>query len=283
MAAPGMTPAGIRLGMALPGIVIALLFFALPLSTVAVEAAADGGSAFGRLFADPVFWRGLRGTLVLGITAPLASLIVGTAVAMHLARLAPARRTAMLFVISLPLTFSGLIVAYGFILVFGRAGFVTLSLAELGADPAVVGGFIYSPLGLGTAYAYYLIPRVVLVVLPALLNFDQGQLAAARTLGAGRLRALADILLPQILPSLVAAFGLTAAVAIGAYGTALALVGTQVNILPLVLYSRISETGSDFPAAAALSVVLMGICCAVIALAEVATLRRTPLSARRGA
>ncbi len=280
MTNPGMAPAGIRLGMALPGIVIALLFFALPLSTVAVEAAADGGSAFGRLFADPVFWRGLRGTIVLGLAAPLASLIVGTAVAMHLARLAPARRTAMLFVISLPLTFSGLIVAYGFILVFGRAGFVTLSLAELGADPAVVGGFIYSPLGLGTAYAYYLIPRVVLVVLPALLNFDQGQLAAARTLGAGRFRALADILLPQILPSLVAAFGLTAAVAIGAYGTALALVGTQVNILPLLLYSRISETGSDFPAAAALSVVLMGICCAVIALAEVATLRRAPLRGR---
>jgi len=29
----------------------------------------------------------------------------------------------------------------------------------------------------------------------------------------------------------------------GTYGTALALVDTQVNILPLVLYNRISNTG----------------------------------------
>ncbi len=81
-------------------------------------------------------------------------------------------------------------------------------------------------------------------------------------------------MIPQVFPSLVAAYCLTAAVVIGAYGTALALVGTRVNILPLMLYSKISETGSDFPAAAALSVVLMGICCTVIALAEVAGHRR---------
>ncbi len=30
-------------------------------------------------------------------------------------------------------------------------------------------------------------------------------------------------------------------------GKALALAGTQVNILPLVLYSKISETGTDLP------------------------------------
>lgn len=269
-----LSPAGIRMAFAVPGIVVLLFFFLLPLSVVVLEATAGGGSAFSRLFADPVFWAGLWGTLALGTVAPLASLVVGTMVALHLSRLPAGKRTAYLFIISLPLTFSGLIIAYGFILVFGRAGFVTLLLAEIGFDPAVIGGFIYSPVGLGVAYSYYLIPRVVLVVLPSLVNFDMTQVAAARSLGAGAFRAYRDILVPQIMPSLIAAFCLTAAVAIGAYGTALALVGTQVNILPLVLYSKISETGSDFPAAAALSVVLMGICCSVIALAEIITARR---------
>ena len=271
-----LTPPGLRAVFAAPGVVVLLLFFALPLSVIVVEAASEGGSAFGRLFEDSVFWKGLQGTLVLGTVAPFVSVAVGLLVAMHLSRLGQAARTGLLLVISLPLTFSGLIVAYGFILVFGRAGFVTLLLAELGADPAVVGGLIYSPAGLGVAYTYYLIPRVVLVVLPALVNFDEAQIAAARSLGAGAVRSYFEILLPQIYPSMLAAFCLTAAVAIGAYGTALALVGTQVNILPLVLYSKISETGSDFPAAAALSVVLMGICCAVISLAEIATRRGRP-------
>jgi putative spermidine/putrescine transport system permease protein len=78
-----------------------------------------------------------------------------------------------------------------------------------------------------------------------------------------------DILIPQVLPTAVAAYCLVAAVAIGAYGTALALVGTQVNILPLQLYSKISGTGTDFPAAAALSVILMALCCLVLSAGEV--------------
>ena len=263
---------------ALPGMAVLGLFFILPVCAVMVGAFTDGGAAFGRLKADPVFWNGLRGTLVLGTVAPLFSLVVGFCVALTLSRVAPHLRTAALIAISLPLTFSGLIVAYGFILLLGRAGFVTLLLAKLGFDPAVIGGFIFSPVGLGLAYSYYLVPRVVLIVLPAITNFDRTQLIAARSLGAGAFRSVVEVMLPQILPSLVAAFCLTSAVAVGAYGTALALVGTQVNILPLVLYSKISETGTDLPAASAASLVLVAICALVVSLGE--TVR--PKGRRRG-
>ncbi|MGI6246203.1 MAG: ABC transporter permease [Pseudochelatococcus sp.] len=259
---------------ALPGALVFALFFALPATSILLEAASDAGGAVARVFSDPVFRNGLRGSLLIGTLAPLVSLAVGVTVAIALARFAPRLRTATLVAITLPLTFSGLIVAYGFILVFGRAGFVTLLLAELGFDPAVVGRMIYSVFGLGLAYSYYLIPRVVLIVLPAIMNFDPAQIAAARSMGASRLRALLGIMLPQIAPSLAAAYALTASVAIGAYGTALALVGTQVNILPLVLYSKISETGTDMPAAAVISIVLMAICSAVIAMAELMLGRR---------
>lgn len=261
-------PRSILTAFALPGIAVLALFFLLPVSTVLIGAFADGGAAFGRLAADRVFWNGLRGTLILGTVAPLFSLVVGFCVALTLSRVAPHLRTTALIAISLPLTFSGLIVAYGFILLLGRAGFVTLLLAKLGFDPAVIGAFIFSPVGLGLAYSYYLVPRVVLIVLPAITNFDRTQLIAARSLGANAFRSVVEIMLPQILPSLVAAFCLTSAVAVGAYGTALALVGTQVNILPLVLYSKISETGTDLPAASAASLVLVAICALVVSLGE---------------
>jgi len=256
------------LAMALPGALVLALFFALPLAVVTAEAFADGWGAFERVFSDPVFWRGLVGSLVLAASAGLIALAVGAAVALHLARIGETARTMLQFLISLPLTFSGLIVAYGFILAFGRAGFITLSLAPLGVDPAWFAGFIYSPAGLAFAYTYYLIPRVVMLMLPVLVNFDHTQIAAAESLGARRWRALLDVLVPQVLPTAIAAYCLVAAVAFGAYGTALALVGTQVNILPLVLYSKISEGGSDFPAAAALSIVLMAVCTLIMAVAE---------------
>ena len=260
--------------LAAPGALVILFFFVIPLAVVSGEAFTNGVGAFVTIFTDPIFWRGLAGTLVLGLTAPAFSLLVGFGVAWHLSALPENLRTSLMFWISLPLTFSGLIVAYGFILAFGRAGFITLSLARLGADPATFSGFLYSPMGLAFAYSYYLIPRVVLILLPVLVNFDRSQIKAAQSLGASHFRALADILIPQIMPSAVSAFCLVSAVAIGAYGTALALVGTQVNILPLILYSRISDTGADFPSAAALSVILLTLCTLVLAAGELYTLRR---------
>ncbi len=265
---------GRAVALAAPATLLLALFFALPLGLLVVEALADGGSAFLRLAADPLVWRGLLNSLALGATAAGISLVVGFTVALHLARLDERLRAALVFCISLPLTFSGLIVAYGFILAFGRAGFVTLLLAEVGVDPGAFASFIYGPAGLAVAYTYYLVPRVVLLLLPVFVNFDERQLLAAESLGATRLRALADVLLPQVLPSAVVAFCLTAAVAIGAYGTALALVGTQVNILPLLLYSKVSDAGSDFPAAAALSLVLLALCSLVMAAGETFAARR---------
>lgn len=255
--------------LAAPGAALLIFFFLIPLAAVSKDGFADGGSAFLRVLRNDLFWGGLRGTLVLAGTASVFSLIVGFAVALHLSRIGDTARTILVFFIALPLTFSGLIVAYGFILSYGRAGFITQILAVAGVDPATFSKLLYSPQGLAFASSYYLIPRVVMLLLPVLVNFDTAQFAAAESLGATRSQTIRDILIPQILPTALTAFCLIAAVAIGAYGTALALVGTQVNILPLQLYSMISETGSDFPAAAALSLLLMAMCSCIIAIGEI--------------
>ena len=253
----------------LPTAVLMLMFFVLPLLAVVKESFVGGGRAYVDFFSDPVFWRGLQGTLILGTAAPLFSVVIGFFVSNHLSKKTEKQRMSYMFAISLPLTFSGLIVAYGFILVFGRAGFITLLGEKLGLDPAYLSGFIYSPLGRGFAYSYYRIPRAVMIILPAILNFNHDQIVAARTLGASPFKAYLHIMIPQIMPALIAAFCLCSAVSIGAYGTALALVGTQVNILPLQLYSKISDSGSDFPSAAAMSVILMAVCILVMAISEI--------------
>jgi hypothetical protein len=67
---------------------------------------------------------------------------------------------------------------------------------------------------------------------------------------------------------IVAASSLVAAVVFGAYGTALGLVRTQLPILPLRLYSLISEQGTDFPAAAALALLITAVCSAVLTCGE---------------
>ncbi len=272
MAGPQVSTPRLRLiALAAPGLAALGFFFILPLAAVGAEAFA--GDAFARFLASADLIGALGRSLVLGLGAGLVSLVVGIAVALHLSRLPPGRRAVLQLVIALPLTFSGLIIAYGFILVLGRAGFVTLLLAEIGIDPGAVAKILYGPVGLVMAYAYYLTPRVVLMLLPVFANFDQRQIDAAESLGAGRARALIDVLAPQVAPTAFAAFCLVASVAIGTYGTALALVGTQLDILPLRLYSMVADAGADFPLAAATSIVLLATCSLLMGVAEVVAAR----------
>lgn len=254
--------------LVLPAGVLLALFFALPTLVVAVDAFREGIDAFVRVFVTAGFWGALGGSTVLTLVAASLSTIIGLLVALHLSRLSQRSRTALSFIIALPLTFSGLIVAYGFILGYGRAGLVTQLLARVGLDPATLGGALFTPTGLAFASSYYLIPRVVIGMLPVLVNFDRSQLAAAESLGATPTQAFRQVLLPQVAAPLVASFCLVAAVVFGAYGTALALVGTQLAILPLRLYSLISETGSDFAAAAALALLITVACSAIITSGE---------------
>ncbi|MGL5448644.1 MAG: ABC transporter permease [Rhabdaerophilum sp.] len=261
--------AGTRAMLASPGLLLFALFFFVPLGFVAYEAASGGTRGITTLVASRNFWIGLGNSLLLGVLAAAISLGVGLAVALRLARMGESARMAWQFLIALPLTFSGLIVAYGFILAFGRAGFVTLSLeAMFGVNPVAFSRAVYSPYGLAFVYAYYLIPRVVMMLTPVLVNFDTAQLAAAESMGASRIRTLRDILLPQLKAPMISAFALVSAVAIGAYGTALALVGTQVNILPLQLFTMVSDAGSDFAVTATLGLVLAAICTLVMGIGE---------------
>ena len=267
-----------RLG-AWPAWCFMIVFFALPLASLVPEAAADHASAFGRLWANPLLMSAFRNTMVLGLTAGAISALVGTTIAIELARQPEERRRWMMTLLGLPLAFSGLVIAYGFILAFGRAGFVTQLLIAIGFDGATVGNWIYGAVGLGMAYAYYLVPRVALSLYPVFANLDLRPMQAARTLGATRWRAFRDTVIAEVAPSVISNACMVAAIAMGTYGTALALVGTQLNILPLMLYAQVGDGGSDLGVAAALSLLLMALCVIVMGLGDAIARKRDHHSA----
>lgn len=265
----GPAPLGwVRRFGGVPAGVLLALGFGLPLAALVAAACEGHGAAFLSIAVDPLVRNALVNSVALAVGAGTVSLVIGALLAVTLARQTPRRRRFWLAAMGVPLAFSGLVIAYGFILAFGRAGFVTLGLASLGADPARVGALIYTAPGLVMAYAYYLIPRVALMVYPSIANLDRRPLEAALTLGATPVRALVDIALRELWPTLAAAWCLVTAIAMGTYGTALALAGTQINILPLLMFLKMSDGQTDFPQAAALSLVLMAACSGVLALGE---------------
>ncbi|WP_323073978.1 ABC transporter permease subunit (plasmid) [Mycetohabitans endofungorum] len=250
------------------------LFFVLPLLALVPETVRSGGEAFGQVIADHLFLSAFRNTVVLGLFSGCLSTIVGTAIAIELTRQPESRRQWLMMLLGIPLAFSGLVIAYGFILAYGRAGFVTQLIVMLGGDPAQGGRWLYSAVGLALAYAYYLIPRVALSLYPVFANLDERPWLAARTLGASRTRAFFDTVIPEVAPSIIANACLAAALAMGTYGTALALVGTQLNILPLLLFAKINDSNADLAAASAISLILLALCVFVLGVGNVFTSRR---------
>ncbi|WP_345816642.1 ABC transporter permease subunit (plasmid) [Paraburkholderia sp. PREW-6R] len=252
----------------LPAGLLFAIAFALPLAALVGAAFDGGGRAFATVLGDPLVADAIGRSLGLAAATGTMSTVIGVMLAIALAGQSPKRRRVSLAVLGVPLAFSGLVIAYGFILSFGRAGFVTMLLAKLGADPARVGGVIYTGAGLAIAYAYYLIPRVGLMLYPAFANFDRRPLDAALTLGARPWRAWLDVAWRELWPSVAAAWCLVAAIALGTYGTAVALAGTQINILPLLMYLKLSDGQTDFSQVAVLSVVLTALCTCVLAMGE---------------
>ncbi|MBF7683169.1 ABC transporter permease subunit [Acinetobacter sp. B5B] len=244
----------------IPTLVCYLVFFILPVVFVFYEPLQSPIITLNRMLSDQYLLSSITGSLLLSIFTSMISLLIAVLISFHLSRCSDQLRQFFIVLISLPLVFSGLIVAYGFILVFGRAGFITQLLGQIGFSEQHIGNLIFTPIGLGMAYCYYLIPRAVFILLPVFQSFDWRQIDISKSFGATTLQSYRLILFPQILPAMVTSLCVMCSVALGAYGTALALSGTQLNILPLVLYSKVSDGGTDFPVVGMLSIILITLC-----------------------
>lgn len=159
---------------------------------------------------------------------------------------------------ALPMSFSGVIVGFLMIILFGRSGFVPELMQRLIGVP-LLSGVAYQIMGLLLAYLYFEIPRATLTLESALRKFDTRLEAAAESLGASRWQRLLWIILPNIWPALVSTFAVTFTVSLGSFGVALILSTRQVNLLPLEIFIQYVAVPSDRAAAAAMAIFLIAI------------------------
>ncbi len=141
---------------------------------------------------------------------------------------------------SVAANFAGVPLAFAFIATLGVAGLVTRFLAGLGIDLYGAGFTLYSMVGLATVYAYFQLPLMVLLILPALQAMRREWREAAENLGAGRWYYLRRVAIPILLPSVIASMLLLFANAFGAYATAYALTTGFLAIVPIEISNVIS-------------------------------------------
>jgi putative spermidine/putrescine transport system permease protein len=135
--------------------------------------------------------------------------------------------------------FAGVPLAFAFIATLGRLGLVTVMLRYFGINLAATGFDLISFVGLVITYLYFQIPLMVLIIAPAIDALKREWQEAAQSLGASNFQYMRMVALPVLWPSLLGSFALLFANAFGAVATPIALTGSGITILPIMLHSQI--------------------------------------------
>ncbi|TYP85942.1 putative spermidine/putrescine transport system permease protein [Blastococcus xanthinilyticus] len=222
----------------------------LPIGVLAVEAfrATDPVTFAETWSTDSVaaitegpYRRAYVGSLQLsGITALLGAVLgLALAVAILRARRSRLLRRLVLTASGVLANFGGIPLAFAFIATIGNLGVVTALLRDtLGLG---LGGFsLYSMTGLGLVYLYFLIPLMVLTIVPALEALRSQWREAADNLGASGWQYWRHVGGPVLAPPVLGATMLLFASAFAAYATAAALVGSSVPLVTLQIANSLS-------------------------------------------
>jgi sulfate transport system permease protein len=138
-------------------------------------------------------------------------------------------------------------------------------LAFYGPDSPVGINVAYTMTSVVLALLFVTLPFVVRAVQPVLLELDTEMEQAAESLGASRLTVFRRIILPNLLPAILAGAGLAFARAIGEFGSLVLITGMipfETQAASVFIFSQVE---SDNPiGAAAVSVVLLLIALVVL-------------------
>src|SRR3982750_4603565 len=146
------TPRWLLAACAAPAVAFFAAVWLLPVARLVALPAEKGWATYFVVLTDGRYLQSMLNTLLLSLAVTAATLVLGAAVGIYLARRRFAGRRVLLSLLTLPLSFPGVIVGFFVILLGGRQGLVP----SLGASVGLQGlTFAYGLLGLFLAYLYF--------------------------------------------------------------------------------------------------------------------------------
>jgi molybdate transport system permease protein len=222
-------------------------------------------------------WEVLRLSLKVAFWSVVGSLPFAVAGAYALARWRFAGKTIFDAAIHLPLVLPPVVIGYFLLLLLGRQGPIG---AFLDAHFGIVLSFRWT--GAAVACAVMGFPLMVRAIRLSLETIDDRLEAAARTLGAGRMRVLATITLPLALPGVITGTLLSFARSLGEFGATITFVSNipgETRTLPLAIYTYTQVPNGD---AYAMRLSLIAIVVSLAALLVSEILARRASAAAKG-
>jgi sulfate/thiosulfate transport system permease protein len=250
---PPRRPPRLGFGLALGTAVVFLSVVVLiPLAAVVLRAGGLGPSGFWDAVTTPDAWSALLLTLFASLVVAAVNLVMGTVIAWILVRDAFAGKAAIDALIDLPFALPTIV-----------AGLVLLAL--YGVDSPLGINVAYTRTGVVVALLFVTLPFVVRTVQPVLLSLDRDMEQAAASLGADGFTTFRRIVLPNLVPAMLAGTGLAFTRAVAEFGSTILISGNIPFSTQVASVQIFGQIESDNPAgAAAVSTVLLVVALVVL-------------------
>jgi sulfate transport system permease protein len=224
----------------------------IPLAAVLVKSLESGADTFWNAVTNPQAVAALRLTLIASVIVVVINAVAGTLIAWVLVRDDFPGKGVVNSLIDLPFALPTIV-----------AG-LTL-LAFYGPDSPIGVNVAFTKVAVVMALLFVTLPFVVRAVQPVLLELDTEMEQAAESLGASRFTVFRRIILPNLLPAIIAGGGLAFARAVGEFGSLVLITGMipfDTQAASVFIFSLVE---SDAPVqASAVSVVLLVVALVVL-------------------
>jgi putative spermidine/putrescine transport system permease protein len=221
---------------------------------------------YARVLTDSLYLGALGRTLQLGGLTVLGTLIVGFPLAYLIAR-HPNRFSLSLFTLLYVSSLTSIVIrGLGWITLLGTNGPINRTLLDLSIISAPV-PFIGNVYGASIAMVHYMLPFMVLTLIPVVQTIEPALEEAAAGLGASFWRTFRSIVIPLALPGIVAGSLLVFAMTIGAFVIPRMVGGTTMHLMSLLIDQQML-TVFNYALAATLAFILLLLVMGVVASAS---------------
>jgi putative spermidine/putrescine transport system permease protein len=188
-------------------------------------------------------------TVTISAAVTITDALIAFPFAYYMARIAPRRLRALLFVlVLLPLWSSYLVRVYAWKVILAQDGILNWSLGKIGLPDANLG---YSNTAMWIVFSYIWLPFMILPVYAALERIPHSYIEASRDLGARGATTFRRVILPLALPGVVAGSIFTFSLTLGDYITPTLVGGASSSFIGNVVYNTGLGAAGNLPFAAA--------------------------------
>lgn len=206
---------------------------------------------FNIILTDPTYRTIIGRTVWMAARVTVIDAAIAFPFAYYMAKVASRRTQTLLFAaVLLPLWASYLARLYSWILILNHSGVLNWSAQSIGLPAPNLG---YSENAMLIVFCYIWLPFMIIPTYAAMERVPESLIEAARDLGARGWRTTIDVVLPLVLPGVVAGSIFTFSLTLGDYITPI-LIGPGTSFIGNVVYSNIG-IANNVPFAAALSIV----------------------------